>query len=304
MKTLIKLCLVAIVMLSATNAEAQFWKKMKEKVGKKIEEAIVRKTEENAVLTTEDAVDSIFGNSEKKRKERRRLKKQNDDSTVMETSNEIEGMPDLGGILDGMMDGDTTVEDEYIFPITATMEVTNYEGNGETNYMTQSYGETAIMSDVQQAGLVINDFKNETAIIINQEANTAQVMSLGWMKKMMEGQLPESEDDEQATVTQTGESKELNGYTCYQYLIEFDEGSIDAWFAPDVPFNYEDYLSGFTKMFGAQMAQIPTANGYVMEMSNYKANGDLMMTMLITNISEETQVITMSGYEVQTLMGK
>ncbi len=83
-------------------------------------------------------------------------------------------------------------------------------------------------------------------------------MSMAWMKKMLGQDANNDEEPNSAKLNKTGATKTLNGYTCYQYIITDEDIKIDAWFAPGVNFNYQDYLSGMNKMFGAKkQIQLP-----------------------------------------------
>jgi len=96
----------------------------------------------------------------------------------------------------------------------------------------------------------------------------------------------------------------LNGYTCHQYIIKADGATINAWFAPDVNFNYQDYLKGFAKMFAGKKTNPGTllnqGFGYVMQMEATDEKGELS-TMKVTAISEEEKIINMSNYSIQKL---
>lgn len=274
------------------NSQAQFWKKLKNRVKNRVEETVTRKIENKAEEKTEKTIDSLFNKKEKKEK----IAKENKKNKKI----------DFGGMMDGIMNsGDVKTESQYIFPITATMLVENYNKKTTSNTLEQSYGKDAILNILDTSpGPIINDFKNDAAIILNIKENTAQVMSMTWMKKMM-GDADEIDDSEIPKVTKTGKTKTMNGYTCYEYIIEHDTTKMDAWFAPDVDFNYQDYLRGFAKMFKGKKTNNPSTllnkeYGYVMEMTAYQKEKKIIY-MKVTNLSKEEKVIDLANYTIEKM---
>lgn len=271
------------------NIQAQFWKKLKKRVQNRVEETVTRKVEDKAEEKAEKTIDSLF-----KKKEKEKTKKKKKENNI------------FGGMMNGVMNGgDVKTEPKYVFPITATMLVENYSKKNTSNSIEQSYGEEAILSIVDASpGPIINDFKNDAAIILNVKKNTAQVMSMAWMKKMM-GNTDDIDDNETPKVTKTGKTKTMNGYTCYEYIIEHHTTKMNAWFAPDVDFNYQDYLRGFAKMFKGKKYTNPSAllnkqYGYVMEMTAYQKDKKITY-MKVTNLSKKEKTIDLADYSIEKM---
>lgn len=87
MKSIQKVTFYLIVFSVFQHADAQFFKKLKEKVKRAAEETVDRKAEEKAVETTEKAFDSIFAIGKKKEK---RKKKSESDNTVQTENTKVE----------------------------------------------------------------------------------------------------------------------------------------------------------------------------------------------------------------------
>jgi len=309
MKIILRLCLVGIFFLTGIDAQAQIFKKLKERIGKSVERKVEERIEREADKKTDQVLDTIF--DKKKSKRRSKKKRKNKERATEEASESIEETETTGGFdLGGMMDVFTNpkevkYESQYQFPITATMEVTNKETTPRS--MRQSYGVNAMLMQVEETpGEIITDFPNETMIMLDIEKATAQIMSMAFMSMMGMGDSESlNEDQEKAVVEKTGNTKMMHGYTCYEYFIRTEDTEVHAWFAPEVNFNYQDYLRGFAKTFAGKKASNPTAllndgYGYVMEMSATTSEGDIS-TMKVTNISEEMRTINLSDYKIQKL---
>lgn len=307
MKTLKIITITLFFLLTCTTTQAQFWKKLQ----KKAEEKIEREAERRAQRRVDKKIDKTFDTAEDKidsktkKKKKRKEKNSNSENTSEEQLEQKQANDMLNGMLGDMMSGkEVKTKDSYTFNVTATMQVTDHtKKNGETMQMIQSYGKNALMSELENPkNTIINDLENEAAIMIDPSDNTAKVMSLSFMKKMMK-QEPTDESDT-AEMTKTGETKTINGYTCHQYIITDEDLKVDAWFAPEVNFDYNDYLSGLNKMFGNKKSNATSllneGQGYVMEMTMFN-KGEKQTEMKITELSEIPTTINMSDYTIQKM---
>ncbi len=300
MKTRQIFLLTMCAVVFSVNSHAQFWKKMIDKAEDKIE----REAERRAERRVNKKIDKVFDKTEEKIDEvGNGNNSSSEDKTGDGGNSDMEGM--MGDILSANKDVKT--ESSYTFQVTATMLVTNYSTN-ETREITikQSYGKKAIMSELQEPkSLIINDFDNEAAIMIDPEAKTAQILSMAWMKKMMgQGTATDESESDTAKVEKTGNTKTILGYTCYQYIITDKDVKIDAWFAPDVNFDYQDYLSGMNKMLGNKKTNTASllnqGQGYVMEMIIFEKE-KRTSEMFIRDISEKPITINLSDYTIQKM---
>lgn len=286
----------AIVVISIPNANAQLLKKLKDKVQQSAERAVERKVDEKIEQSTEAAVDSILESPKKIKKQKR---------TKSKTKQEPQTTAFPGNILSV----EAEYEQSYIFPVTATIEVEDVNANLKKTTMKQGYGKQALLTEMEKKGdPIIIDMKNQSAIMLDINKGLAQVMSLEWMQKMMGDQSITSEDiaDAAPEVKKTGKKKVMNGYTCNEYTITYEEGSINAWYAPDVKFEYQDYLRGMAKMFSKKKEENPmqllnTAYGYVMEMTFYNKKNVKQNSMKVIALEEKVRMITMNNFKIQKL---
>lgn len=97
----------------------------------------------------------------------------------------------------------------------------------------------------------------------NAEAKEAMAKVPGFMKNMMQGM--------SAKVTDTGETKTINGWNCRKYLVEMNMGmagttSSESWATEDLKI---DYLKYFTAA-SAMMASMPGFENIIQEMRKIK----------------------------------
>lgn len=292
--------LYILIMLLAfsANGNAQFFKKLGKKAKEAAERVIERKAEEKVEKTVESTIDTVL-NAPNTKKASKTEKKAN---SPEEKSTHTTAFP--GTIFSG---GNVTYEEKYIFPVTATIELEDATAQVKKMTMKQGYGEQAILTEMESGeNPIIVDMKNEAAILLDINRGTAQIMSLTWMQKMMGNQSSEEELELKPTVAKTGNSKKMNGYMCYEYLITHNEGTINAWYAPKVPFHYQDYLRGMAKMFSKKTEENPsqllsTEYGYVMEMIAYNKRNQKQTSMKVTALDEKVRMIAMSLFTIQKL---
>lgn len=300
MKTKQIILSIVLIFSLTFSAHAQFWKKIIDKAENKIE----REAENRTQRRIDKKIDEAFDKTEEKIDNTGNQKKSNSENKEINSQNEINSEEMMEAILGDNEEAKT--ENSYTFHVTATMQVTNFsKSKQEISTMEQSYGKEAIMSALEEPkNWIINDLKNQTAIIIDPTQNTARIMSMAWMKKMMEQTPTQEETNDKVNFYKTGATKKLNGYTCYQYIIEDEDTKVDAWFAPDVKFNYQDYLSGFNKMFGNKknntVSLLNKGNGYMMEMTTFQ-KGKKQSHVLITSLSETPKTIKLSDYKIEKM---
>ncbi|MFA0963391.1 DUF4412 domain-containing protein [Roseivirga sp. BDSF3-8] len=297
MKFTYTILLTSIICLCSYQSEAQFLKKLGEKVSKKVEQTVERKAEQKAEKSTESAMDSLFAPSNKGN-----------------TKNAEADQKRAEAMMQAIMNTEPVdVADRYSFRVIATMEIESYsKRKTETQTMKQGYGTGALYIEMDNSpdNPIITDLENEAMIMLDTKKNTAQVMSLSWMKKM--GAYEDEDDyqmeDADISVGKTGNTKTIAGYNCEEYIITTDEGKTHAWFTSEVNFDYDDYLNGFTNMFGKKKETNPMlqltgmSRGYVMEMTAFDKKGEKTTKMVVTDISENEKNISMSQFEVQSLM--
>lgn len=288
------------ILFNKQASYAQFLKKLGEKVKNATEKTIERKVEEKTEKTTEKVLDSILESPNKTKNTQNRSNK---------TLNEDEVSENL--MFKDFLNGadETAFETKYVFPVTATIEVEDFNSNLKKTTMKQGYGKEALVTEMETNGdPIIIDMKNQSAILLDINGGSAQVMSLKWMEKMMGNQSLSLKEvnDIVPSVQKTGKTKMMNGYTCHEYNITYDGGRINAWYAPDVKFDYQDYLRGMSKLFSKKKGENPmqllnTDYGYVMEMTFFNKQSKKQNSMKVVALEEKVRMINMSLYNIQKL---
>lgn len=300
MKNILVTLIITFAICNHTNA--QFLKKLSQKAKETAERTIERKAEQKTEEATEKVMDSLFeskGNASKKNK---------NSNTSEDYSNDNEENTNDTSLLENIVSSsNASYEPQYIFPVTATIEVEDVSANAKKTTMKQGYGKQSLITEMESGNNpIIVDMKNQTAVMLDIKAGTAQVMSLKWMEKMMGSKTIEETSSNQPKVVKTGKSKQMNGYNCYEYNIFYEEGKINAWFAPDVTFDYQDYLRGMAKMFSKKAEENPsqllnTKYGYVMEMTAYTKENKKQSSMKVIELNEKVRMITMKNFKIQKL---
>ncbi|WP_417873824.1 hypothetical protein [Xanthomarina gelatinilytica] len=289
-----KFLIAIITVFCNVNVNAQLFEKLGNKALEATERVLERKTEEKVEKATEETVDAVFEAPKKAKKERNSKKEDSDSKT------------DFPGTIPS---GEANYNTKYIFPVTATIVVEDINADVQKITMKQGYGKEALITEMEANGdPFIIDMKNQSAIILDIKNGTAQIMSLEWMEKMMgnESISSDEEADMVSSVEKTGKIKVMNGYTCYEYNITYEEGRINAWYAPDVKFDYQDYLRGMAKMFSKKAEENPsqllnTEYGYVMEMTAFNKQNKKQSAMKVIKLDEKIRMINMDLFKTQKL---
>ncbi|MAY22815.1 MAG: hypothetical protein CMC74_08545 [Flavobacteriaceae bacterium] len=281
--------LFVFFVLTIPHANAQFFKKLKKKAENAVERTITRKTEREVEKTTDRALDSVM-NAPKKDRSKKRSDKNS------------------GGVMGNILGGaPAVIEDDYTFPMSATMLVEDFDGKKSTTEMIQGYGDNAIVTfQKNEPNPMIIDFENKSAVMLDLKKKSGQAISLEFMEKMMGGGNVSNNDDdgEVPTFRKTGNTKTMNGYLCEEYEIIAEDYQSEVWFAPQVDFTYQDYFKGFVKMFkgNTNLQQMPIDTyGYIMQMTSYDKKGKITMKMTVTEINKTPKTYQMSDFKIQKL---
>lgn len=299
MNTIIKTLIISFALLCSSQAYGQFGKQLSKRVGDRIKETTSRKVENKAEEKTDKVLDKIFsiggGNT-------------NGNNNQGNQNGNEDGGFDVEGMMEGIMNGkEVEIRNSYEFGMKAVIEVETFDGENSITRMHQTYGKNAIYTEMEvngeryNGGNMIHDFKNEAVIVIDDENKTAQAMSLAWMDKMLEKMIKDDGGiDEQTEMEKTGRTRRMHGYTCHEYLFTDSDSKMVVWFAPDVNFDYADYMSGLTKGLGRDMGNMPIKEGYVMAMEGFE-NGQQSFRFEVISLSESPRNIDLGNYTVTKL---
>jgi len=164
----------------------------------------------------------------------------------------------------------------------------------EKRSVTYYYGDGAIMTEVPDKQMnVVMDFANESVITLDEKNRNATVMPSRWSEKMMN-----REPKEEAKVTKTGNTKQILGYNCEEYLIEGKTKSV-CWITHDVQIDYAKMAALMARTNPA--AGNPEMNGLTVEVTSYTKKGEAETHMILTEYKEETVTKALSNYKVTEL---
>ena len=292
---------IILLLFFANVSQAQFFKKLGDKAKETAERTFEKKTEEKVEKSTEEALDEVF-ETPKKVSKREKKKKNKTVSPSQPSPTDATQFP--GNIFSG----EVTYEQHYTFPVTATIELEDFSSDVQKMIMKQGYGKECLLTEMESGNNpILIDMKNQSAAMLDIKAGTAQLMSLEWLEKMMGGnESIENTATQQPKVSKTGKTKKMHGYTAYEYVISHEDGKINAWFAPDVKFEYQDYVRGMAKMFSKKTTENPsqllnTEYGYVMEMTAFDRQNIKQSSFKVIQLDTKVRMINMDLFKVQKM---
>jgi|GEM_PF-2328263 len=283
--------LAAVIILSlilGTPVQAQFFKKLKKKATDAVERTVSNRAEREVEKSTERALDSVVDAPKKKKK-----------------SNKSSKDTDFNPM--SMMGGPVDYNSSYTFPLNITMEVDDFDGKNSKKRMLQYYGKESFgMKDPESGQLTVMDFENQSALMLNPNDRTGQAVSLKFLDKMMKDIDLDAAagDTENVSFKKTGESKTIAGYLSHEYEVITDEGKMNIWFAPKVPFSSVEYMQGFSKLFGKQFQgnwddSFWETYGFMMQGDVFDKRGKLESRMVVTKVDTKSYAINTKDYQIQ-----
>ncbi|MEK9614133.1 MAG: hypothetical protein VW080_09455 [Flavobacteriaceae bacterium] len=309
LKALILLLAVAV----NTPCEAQFFKKLKDKVGSTVKETVNKRIEEKAEKKTEAVMDSLLegkGKQSKRNKKGKSLGKAESYSDL-----DVEELPAFMENLNfsNMMDlsNDLTqakVASSYTFDTQLTVLLS---GPSDEASMDFYFGENVLMTQVEQAPeiKIIYDYNNNSLVTINESDKTVIGLPLDFMGDMMEKMKGLQEEEEEDTPThfkKTGRSKNILGFRAEEYIAEDESLKVNFWFSEEVPLDNNRMLKGMEKMgavFAFDFATIGNSqyrDGLMLEFTATEKENQTTAHMKVTKLMTG-QHITINTTSYKTL---
>lgn len=190
-----------------------------------------------------------------------------------------------------------THKEVYTFENMFTYEMEDLvKHKGEKMLMTSYYAETAMMTQMSENNMsMVHDFANNVMIMIDENAKTAMVMSSSRFGAAM----TPGQSESNATITKTGNTKKILGYTCEEYLIQDEKHKSNVWITTEIKLDY----TKIAKAVGGQKGSATGSSemdgkGMMMEMTSYDKKGEAEMHMIMTEYKEEATTKSLSGYKV------
>ncbi|GAB3224580.1 DUF4412 domain-containing protein [Algoriphagus aestuariicola] len=236
-KSVLSILILAGAMV-ALPSEAQLLKKIQNAAAQGVENATTNRAKNASEKATNDALDGMFG---------------------------------------GMMEPAPT-ETDYTFTGYMVMEVTSTDKKGKTEdplrmqYLLSSDTEFMGMAfadpkKVNTTTTTIMDTKNQAMVILLEDEGNKSSMAMKLNYDKVQGMVDEEAEKQfeqpDYKITKTGNTKEILGYTCEEYLVETEDGNGQYWVT-------EEPIDGFS-MFSPQsnpMVSSKTIDRYTSMFSN------------------------------------
>ena len=257
------------------SANAQFFKKLGNKVEKAAEQAVERKAEQKTTKETNKAFDSTFNKKRKKNKS-------------------LSGMPSFS---------DAEPAANYTFNYRADMEI---KTGGETMKMSYFLSESgnylsSMINDkrMKDKSLMVMDFEREAMFTFME--NDGQKIRMA-MSLATASAYEQASNESNTKVTATGKSKKILNYNCQEYKMTGDDMYGTMWITKDVNARFPKNFYGMKqdkRNKNNTQAWMKDMNGWLMEMEMTDTSERKPQTMIMTCVflGESNLSIDTKGYE-------
>lgn len=288
-KSILVLCSLLIF---ASAAEAQIFKKLKNKAQQKLEDKVEQKVdaemEKAADRMVEDSWNSVFG--------------------------DIDATGDSGQSNPFTLSSNVTTEDVYNFDVVATMKITARDGNGKSEppmFMDMHFRENAQYTgtafrgeqlDQKQGNLfIIYDLKNEAMVMIMENEDQKFSYAYNWKQAMVsdgtqtepvevEQEVNWDEVEEWKQYKKIGQ-KTIAGYSCDGYRSENDQQVVEIWVSRETDFGMQSLFmanANAKQLKGKLPDDYP--HGMLMSMSSKNIETGDETLMEVTNIDSNKNI--------------
>lgn len=306
----LKILILFIFVAFSTPTEAQFFKKLKDRVSKTVEETVSKKIEKKAKSETEAAMDSLFeGNGQQSNKKSSSRKSLGEAESYSDL--DMEGMPDFMENLNfskmmEMSEGLSAVKtaSSYTFTTHLTIELSAPNEKAKTELY---FGDNLVMTQVEQAPEIkmIYDYNNNSLVTIDEKNKTVFGMSMDFLEATMDGVLVvDEEDDTPTSYKKTGKTKNILGFRAEEYIAEVEELKMNFWFSDEVPVDTDRMLKSMDKMgagfssYFAAMDNQQYREGLVLEINaTDKINNITTQVKVIKLVTRQNLTINTSNYQ-------
>ena len=240
MKTL-KTLLVIITICFSTNTEAQIWKKLAKKAEKAVEKTLEKKVEEKAERETDKAFDSTFNNS-KKNKENTKNKK---------------------GNMFGM--SKATPANSYQFSHKYVMQIETGKKPINMVYYLNT-GDNFIGFEIpneRSKTITVMDLKEEVMFMFMDNKGDKTLMS---MNLNLEQLTDDAIEETEYSVTATGNTKSILGYTSKEYDVKGKDMYGKVWITESAGVSFSRTFYRTKQKKGMDQTWMSMVNGLPMEM--------------------------------------
>ena len=297
MRPLKSICLfVLISILSINSLEAQLLKKLKNRVKEATEDVIAEKAAQKVAQESGKALDSLLDI---------------DPDYQAQYPQHMAQMMAAGS-------EDIPIEDTYLFNTKVIYKMTINDGEESSvvdyemwfsenePYMATQVGNESKPdpNDMPSVVLSILDDKNQAMIILMEEQKMAQLLSMSKIKDIaVEENESEGADTEFKGLQKTGNTKQILGYKCEEFVSENESNKLNFWVTSELTLFQKNMFFNMSRSLGGNtFGDIPAeANGFMMEMNFENLSTNEKSHMQVVEILNEDKEIDMANYQRMNL---
>ena len=291
--------LFAFLFVQISPLQAQLLKKMKERVQAATEDIIAEKAAQKAAQETGKVLDTLLNIDP------------NSDYSNLDLSNVyMQGGADLD--IEPVYSFDTNVLYQMRFDGDKDESVVDYSMwfSDNKNYMATQVkniqSEKNKNTDMPTSVFSVFDEKNQAMILLMEEQQIGQVVSMEKIKSVSEEQdLMENRQTEFESLKKTGNTKEILGYTCEEFVSENEGTQFSIWVTQELDLYQKNMFFNISRSLGGNsFNQVPSeAKGFLMEMSFANKNTGEKGSMVVKEIRKERRELSTSEVQFVNMSG-
>lgn len=304
------LSFILILSLISHTAEAQLFKKLKDRTEQKIKQRAEQKVVEGiseelarrAMKPLDNAFDEMFRQSYKDQ-----YGKEYDDSEL-DDDPEIRRQQ-MNTILSQMY-GTVELPEAYLFDYTVDVELTNF-GEKKAEKMKMYIDPVNGLFGIRQKQkdeehiMVFDPVKDQVVLFNEKEGTAMAIPNVMKMASVYGGQMKNVPDTEIKHFGKINKQKKILQYMCEGYEMETEEYKSVFYVTDRLPFNWTDSFGGFAKnMSGNFYKEHPEyeIKGMLMEGTTTDKKSGAESLWEVKKISDKQFKIDCSKYKVQNMM--
>ena len=301
----------ALFLFFIQNTEAQFFKKLKNRIGQKIEQKVEDKLVEElseeianrAVKPMYSAFDDMFRESYKEQ-----YGKEYDDS-------EYEGDPEkqaamMQSIL-GSMYGNVELPDQYQFDYIMKIKLTDY-GEKKSHEMTMYINPTDGLFAMKMNGkkgdqIMVFDINDDQVVIFNDKDKTAMAMpNVMKIASAFGSHAIEDGAGEMIKFERINKTKKVIGYKSQGYKYESEEDQGEFYVTTELPFDWTDAFGGLVDNISPNFYKENPGydiKGMLMYAKTKRKDGGDESKWEVIDFSTKGMTINCAEYKLANMMG-
>lgn len=291
--------LFAFLFVQVSPLQAQLLKKMKERVQAATEDIIAEKAAQKAAQETGKVLDTLLNIDP------------NADYSNLDLSNVyMQGGADLD--IEPVYSFDTNVLYQMRFDGEKDESVVDYSMwfSDNKNYMATQVkniqSEKNKNTDMPTSVFSVFDEKNQAMILLMEEQQIGQVVSMEKIKSVSEEQdLMENRQTEFESLKKTGNTKDILGYSCEEFVSENEGTQFSMWVTQELDLYQKNMFFNISRSLGGNsFNQVPSeAKGFLMEMSFANKNTGEKGSMVVKEIRKERRELSTSEVQFVNMSG-